>query len=121
MGVGVGDVLLGHQEALGLQIGHHHVVALGVELAVVALVGHDTLGVDGHGHADVGQAGLVVLLADLEVLRAEAGGGVDAAGAGVQGDVLAVEDDALPVEEGCLAHISSNALPLRVASTVQAA
>ena len=102
VGVGVGDVLLGHQEALGLQIGHHHVVALGVELAVVALVGHDALGVDGHGHADVGQAGLVVLLADLEVLRAEAGGGVDAAGAGVQGDVLAVEDDALPVEEGVL-------------------
>ena len=102
VGVGVGDVLPGDQEALLLQILHHHVVALGVELAIVPLVGHDALGVHRHGHADVGEAGLVVLLADLEVLRAEAGGGVDAAGAGVQGDMLAVEDDALPVEEGVL-------------------
>ena len=49
-----------------------------------------------------GGIGADLLSADLEVLCAEAGGGVDAAGAGVQGDMLAVEDDALPVEEGVL-------------------
>ena len=96
----MGDLLLAQKEALLLQVLHHHVVSLGVVLAVVALVGHDALGVHRHRHPDVGLARLVVRLADGEVLRAEAGGGVDAAGAGLQGHVVAAEDDALPVKEG---------------------
>ena len=98
----MGDLLLAQEEALLLQILHHHVVALGVVLAVVALVGHDALGVHRHRYSDVGLARLVVLPADVEVVGAEAGGGVDAAGARVQGHVVAVEDHRIPVKEGML-------------------
>ncbi len=104
VGIGVGDLGLGQQETLIFQVGHHHVVALGVELAVIPRVGHHALGVDGHGHADVGQPRVVVALAHVEVLRAKAGGGVDAAGAGVQGDVVAVENDGILVQQGVLCH-----------------
>ena len=98
----MGDVLLGQQEALRLQVGHHHVVALGIELAVVPFVGHDALAIHRHGGSNMSQARLVVLLADGEVLGAKAGSGVDAAGAGVQGDVLSVEDHAFPIKQGVL-------------------
>ena len=91
---------LGQQEALRLQVGHHLVVPLGVELPVIPGVGHHALGVDGDGHADVGQPRVVVALAHVEVLRAKARGGVDAAGARVQGDVTAVQDHAVLVQQG---------------------
>ena len=100
----MGDLGLGQQEALGLQVGHHLVVALGVILAVVAGVGHHALGVDGDGYADMGQPRVVVPLAHVEVLRAEAGGGVDAPGTGVQGDMIAVENHGILVQQGVLCH-----------------
>ena len=100
VGVGVGDPGLGQQEALRLQVGHHLVVPLGVELPVIPGVGHHALGVHGDGHADVGEPRVVVALAHVEVLRAKARGGVDAAGARVQGDVTAVQDHAVLVQQG---------------------
>ena len=109
----MGDVLLAEEESLLLQVLHHHIIALGVVLAVIPLIGHNALGVHGHLHPDVGEALLVVLLADEEVVGAETGGGVDAARAGVQGHMVPVEDHAVPVKEGVLCRHELKAAALK--------
>ena len=109
----MGDLGLGQQEALRFQIGHHHIVALGVELAVIPGVGHHALGIHRHRHADVGQPRVVISLAHVKVLAAEARGGVDAAGARLQGHVVAVEDHAVLVQQGVAGHHELEVGPLQ--------
>ena len=48
----------------------------------------------------MGFACRVVGTADVEVVGAEAGGGVDAARACIQGDVVAAQNHTVPVKEG---------------------
>ncbi len=104
VGVLVDDVLGGVQRAARLKVIEDGLVGLvGGEAAVLAgLLVHEAVVVDGDGHADVDLALGVVLAADLIVLLAVAGSGVDAAGAGVERDVVAQDDDALAVDERVL-------------------
>ena len=101
VGVLVDDVLGGVERAAGLEVREDGLIGLvGGEAAVFAgLLVHFAVVVHGDDEADVDLALGVVLAADVVVLVAVAGRGVDAAGAGVERDVLAQDDDALPVDE----------------------
>ena len=77
-------------------------MALEICTAIEALVGHYALGIHGNGNPDMGQTGLVVLLADVKVVSTEAGGGVYAAGTGIQGNMVAAEHHGLLIHQRML-------------------
>ncbi len=97
--------LFGQQGAVFLEFGADVGVGIEDELAVeeLDLVGETALVV--HRGIDI-QA---VVQADLVVLAAVAGRGVNAAGAGVQGDVVAEDDQGLAVVEGVAAAFAFQA------------
>ena len=98
----MGDLLFRHQETLGLQVTHHHIVALGIVLPLVTGIGHNALGVHRHGDLDMGQPGGIIPCANVKVLGAETGSGVDTAGAGLQRNVVAVQNDGILIQQGVL-------------------
>src|SRR5699024_895017 len=101
MGVLVDDVLHAHQVAGALDVLQNDLIGIpDLETGeLLASLGGQAAGVV-HGN-DHGQLG-IVLGADLKVLDAVAGRGVDTAGAAFQGDVVAQDDQTGAVQEGML-------------------